>query len=453
MTILIRNGIIITSTDRYSSDILVSDGKISCIDTHIEASHADRVIDAMGHYIFPGGIDPHVHMHLPSPAGYSSDDFLTGSMAALYGGTTTLLDFVTPAKGQSLTDALIQRKEEATDSMTDYSLHVSPVEWRDSTYQEIKDCISRGITSFKVYMAYKDTIGLNDRDLLKVMESVGNAGGIVTIHCESGNEIEELRNKYFEKNCIAPLFHALSRPSGLEAAAVERALKLADQVSCPLYIVHVSSLKSLKHIEKAMDQGQKVFSETCPQYLLLDDSKYDGDFEVTAPYVFSPPLRKKKDNEALWEAISKGIINTIGTDHCPFLLSQKENGIRDFRKIPAGAGGVEHRLGLLYTYGVLENRINLNRMVDLFASMPARVFGLYPEKGDVRVGSDADLVIWNCDHEDFISAKNHHQNCDINIYEGIKIRGSADYVIAGGKIVIENGSITDHEIRGKFLTR
>jgi dihydropyrimidinase len=453
MKILIRNGIIVTSTDRYRSDILISDGKIINIESWIKACPVDNVIEANGSYIFPGGIDPHVHMHLPSPAGYSSDDFLTGSRAALFGGTTTILDFVTPFTGQSLPDALKQRKKEAENSLIDYSFHVSPVEWRDTTEKEINDCISDGITSFKVYMAYKDTTGLSDTDLSKVMKAVGNAGGIVTIHCESGEEIEILRTIFFEENCITPEFHSLSRPAESEATAVKKATDMANQANCPLYIVHVSALNSLKHIENAMDRGQKIFSETCPQYLLLDDSKYTGDFNLTAPFIISPPLRKKEDNEALWTAISKGTINTAGTDHCPFLLSQKERGINDFRKIPNGAGGIEHRLGLLYTYGVLENRITINRLVDIFATMPAKIFGLYPSKGYLSVGSDADLVIWNPDSENTISAKTHHQNCDINIFEGIKTRGHAEYVIAGGKIVIKKGELVDTTIRGQFIKR
>jgi dihydropyrimidinase len=453
MKILIKNGSIVNSTDNYTSDILIEDGIIKSIESAINISNTDRIIDAKGYYIFPGGVDPHVHMHLPTPAGYSSDDFLTGSIAALYGGTTTLLDFVTPKKGQSLTDALKQRKEEAQDSMIDYSFHVTPVEWRDTTEQEITDCIKEGVTSFKVYMAYKDSIGLDDIDISKVMNAAGRAGGMVTVHCESGDEIEMLRNKYFEEHHFTPEFHPLSRPANLEASAVKRAIDLAKLAYCPLYIVHVSAKESVKHIQEAQSKGHRVFSETCPQYLLLYDSKYEGDFTRTAPFVISPPLRKKEDNEALWDSISKGIINTIGTDHCPFNLFQKEEGLSDFRKIPNGAGGVEHRLGLLYTYGVLEKRITINQMVDLFSTKPAKIFGLYPAKGDIKIGSDADLVIWNPDPENTISAKTHHQNCDINIFEGIKVKGVAEYVISSGRVVVEKGELINPDIRGQFLRR
>lgn len=453
MKILIKNGTIVTSTDRCKSDLLIVDGTINDLAIRIKASNIDKVIDANSYYIFPGGVDPHVHMHLPTPAGYSSDDFETGSKAALFGGTTTLLDFVTPKKGQSLTQALNKRKTEANNSMVDFSFHVSPVEWRDTTEHEIHDCIKEGITSFKVYMAYKDTIGLNDDDLLKVMKAVGNAGAMVTVHAELGDEIKTLRSKCFEDHHIEPEYHCLSRPAELEARAVEKAIDLAKQANCPLYIVHVSAKESLKYIQEAQNRGQKVIAETCPQYLLLDDSKYKGNFDQTAPYVISPPLRNREDNESLWNAISSRIITSVGTDHCPFNLSQKAAGINDFRKIPNGAGGVEHRLALLYTYGVLEDRISINMMVDLFSTQPSKVFGLYPSKGEIKIGSDADLVIWNPASENTISSKTHHQNCDINIYEGIKTMGSAEYVVAGGNIVIENGIIINSENRGRFLKR
>jgi dihydropyrimidinase len=453
MKILIQNGTIITSTDRYRSDILISNCLIEKIEPGIKAPDTDKLIDADGCYIFPGGVDPHVHLNLPTAAGYSSDDFLTGSRAALYGGTTTLIDFVTPEKGQSLTDALIQRKNEAKNSMADFSFHVSPVEWRDTTDKEITDCINEGITSFKVYMAYKDTVGISDVDLFKVMKAVGKAGKTVTVHCESGDEIEILRDRYFEANHTEPRYHPLSRPADSEASAVKKAIDLAKKADCQLYIVHVSAKESLIHIYDAQMKGQKLFAETCPQYLLLDDSGYEGEFADTATFVISPPLRKKEDNEALWNAVSKGIIQTIGTDHCPFNLKQKKAGIADFRKIPNGAGGVEHRLALLYTYGVLENKIDLNQLVDVFSTRPAKIFGLYPSKGEIMQGSDADIVIWDPGSQNIISTKTHHQNCDLNIYKGIKTNGRAEYVIAGGELVIEKCIMINSYIRGKFLRR
>jgi dihydropyrimidinase len=453
MNILIQNGNIITSTEKYESDILIVNGLITRIASKIEPAEDDKVIDAKGMFVFPGGVDPHVHMHLPSPAGYSSDNFQTGSRAALFGGTTTLLDFVTPKRGQSLTEALKLRKTEAEECMTDYSFHVSPVEWRETTENEIYECIAEGISSFKIYMAYKESVGLDDSDIHKVMKVVGKTGKIVTVHCESGDDIENLKNKLLAENNFEPFYHPVSRPGELEAEAIRKVILTAQRTNCNLYIVHVSSMKSVKHIQEAQSAGQKLFAETCPQYLLLDDLKYDGEFDQTAPYIMSPPLRKRIDNEVLWRAVSNGMIKVIGTDHCPFNLSQKREGINDFRKIPNGAGGVEHRLELIYTYGVLEDEITINQMVDLTSTQPAKIFGLYPSKGEIAFGSDADLVIWNPDYERTISAKTHHQNCDNNIYEGMKTRGAAKYVIAGGKVVIENEILVDPERRGKFLKR
>jgi dihydropyrimidinase len=310
-----------------------------------------------------------------------------------------------------------------------------------------------GVTSFKVYMAYKSTIGLEDDDLLRVMKCVAEAGGIVIAHCELNDEIEKLRHSFFSQNNTSPLYHALSRPADAEAFAVEKAVKMAGKVHCPLYIVHVSSGKSLKYIREAQQLKQSIYAETCPQYLLLDDSKYLGEFLQTAPYVMSPPLRTREDSDALWDAICDETVSTVGTDHCPFTMEQKRAGFHDFRKIPGGAGGVEHRLELLYTYGFLTNRLNINQMVNIFSTRPAKIFGLYPRKGEITEGSDADLVIWNPDNEKTISAKTHHQNCDINIYEDMPVKGTADYVIKGGTVIIENRKMTSSEITGKYLFR
>ena len=453
MNLLIRYGTIVTSEKTEVSDILIEKGKISAIGIDLIPSEETTIINAKGKLIFPGGIDPHVHMCLPTPAGPSSDDFLSGSKAALFGGTTTLLDFVTPRKKESLTEALEKRKNEAKNALTNYSFHVSPVEWHENTEQEIRDCINAGITSFKVYLAYKKTVGLNDSDFIKVLQVVGKNGGMVTVHCELGDEIDALRDKFVNEHHIEPEYHALSRPAVYEADAVKKAINMAQEANCPLYIVHVSAKESLKHIEKAQKNGQKVYAETCPQYLLLDDSKYKGNFSQTGPYVISPPLRKKEDNESLWKAIAGGTIKTVGTDHCPFNLKQKEAGINDFRKIPNGAGGIEHRLALLFTYGVLENKISLNQMVDVFSSQPAKLFGLYPYKGEIAIGSDADIVIWNPDYKKTISSKTHHQNCDSDIFEGINTKGNAEYVIVNGEIIIKNGEMTSIKHPGKFLKR
>lgn len=453
MRTLIKDGIIVNSDATSAADILIQDRKISAVGSGLSAADCDNLIDAADMYIFPGGVDPHVHMHLPSPAGYSSDDFLTGSRAALYGGTTTIIDFVTPEHGESLPGALEKRMREAENSLTDYSFHVSPVEWRSTTEDEIRECITMGVTSFKVYMAYKNTVGLDDEDLARVMKAVGNAGGIVAIHCEQGDEIEKLRTKFSSKGNTSPLYHALSRPAHMEAEAVRKAIEIAGKASCPLYIVHASSRESLVHISNALTSGQKVFAETCPQYLLLDDSKYKGTFEEAAPFVISPPLRTPEDNKALWQALADGTISTVGTDHCPFTMAQKLTGLNDFRLIPGGAGGVEHRMALLCTYGALTKRLNINQIVNIASAAPSEIFGLSPRKGKIMTGSDADLVIWNPATEDVISAKTHHQDCDINIYEGMKVKGYANYVMRRGEIIIEKGRMKGSVKPGEYLSR
>ncbi|MDF1561187.1 MAG: dihydropyrimidinase [Bacteroidales bacterium] len=453
MSIFIKNGFLVSSSGTMPADVHIEDDRISNVGRDIGYDEADRVIDAAGMFLLPGGIDPHVHMHLPSPAGFSSDDFLSGSRAALYGGTTTLIDFVTPEKGEPMPHALEKQMREAEHSLTDYSFHVSPVEWRESIPGEIRECIRMGATSFKVYMAYKQTVGLGDEDLLRVMKAVGKAGGTVTVHCEEGDEIEKLRERFFLDGHTLPLYHLLSRPSHLEASAVKKAIELAAKAECPLYIVHVSAAESLEHIREARSRGQTVYAETCPQYLLLDNSKYTGPFEQTSPYVISPPLRTEADSDALWHALADGTIRTVGTDHCPFTAEQKRAGLEDFRKIPGGSGGVEHRLALLYTYGILTGRLNFNHLVNLCSSEPARIFGIYPRKGDISAGSDADIVIWNPEQAGIISAESHHMNCDINIYEGMAVRGSPEYVIKGGEVVIEKGVMTGQERRGNYLLR
>lgn len=454
MNILIKNGTIVTSEKSFNSDILISDNKIIQIDKSILPNDkSTETINATGKFIFPGGIDPHVHLNLPTKAGYSADDFETGSKAALAGGTTTLLDFVTPKKGQSLIDAFIDRKTEANNSYCDYSFHVSPIEWNENTEQEIKDCIESGITSFKVYMAYKDSIGLNDEDIFRIMHIVGKAGGIVTLHCETGDEIEKLRNNYASEGSLSPEYHPKSRPNYTESDAVQMAIEMAKMTNCKIYIVHTSTAESIEYIEKAQKEGHAVYSETCPQYLVLDDSKYQGEFTDTCKYIMSPPLRKAKDQNSLWRAINKGIVKTIGTDHCPFNLDQKLQGKSDFRRIPNGAGGIEHRMSLLYTYGVLQNRITYNQFVDITSTHAAKIFGLYPQKGEIAIGSDADIVIWNPKTEQTISVENRHQNCDLEPYEGFKTIGSPEFVIKNGEVVFSENLLNENMMKGMFLKR
>ena len=454
MRILIKNASIVHSNTPFLLHIGIENGSIKSIDSPVPTESFDRVIDAEGKFVFPGGVDPHVHFQLPTPAGPSSDDFKSGSIAALLGGTTSILDFVTPHRGQSLVEALEIRLKEAQGSFVDYSLHVSPVEWRDSTEAEIKACFDAGFPSFKVYMAYRSNIGLNNEVLFNVLSTVGKLGGMVTVHAEMGDEIDHLRDTFLAEGKSEPLYHLLSRPPHTESEAVRQVIDLAHIAECPLYIVHVSSEESLAHISAAQERGQVVFAETCPHYLLLNDTKYHGSFEQVAPYVISPPLRKASDNEALWNALQQGVVQTVGTDHCPFNLSQKAAGESDFRKIPNGAGGVEHRLPLLYSYGVQKEKLTKQQFIDITSSNAAQVFGCWPQKGSITVGADADLVIWDSQKKNTIHAATHKSNADTEMFEGFETTGAPEFVIKGGRIVVENGELISVNLEpGKILVR
>jgi dihydropyrimidinase len=453
MDLLIQNGTIVNSDTTFVADIAVENGKILTIEPSIQPIENTNIIDASGLYIFPGGIDPHVHLFLPTPAGNTGDDFYSGSKAALYGATTSLIDFVTPDKGQSLVEALNERRKEASNSLIDYSFHVSPVDWHQGIEEEINQVIEAGVNSFKVYLAYKDTIGIDENTLQKVMYTVAKREGIVTVHAEDGDQVNRLRNEFASSGQLSPEFHLLSRPNKVEADAVEKVIIHAEETGCKVYIVHVSAKESVSLIEKAQKRGVKIYGETCPQYLVLNDSLVKGGFNETAKYIFSPPLRKKVDNEALWKALKNGVIQTIGTDHCPFFLEQKAFGIDDFRKIPNGAGGIEYRMSILYTYGVMTGKITLQEFVALTSTNAAKIFGLYPRKGTIAVGSDADIVLWDPAPESVISAQTHRQNSDLNIYEGMNVFGSPRYLISKGRIVLQKNILHLDNCRAEFLNR
>lgn len=432
---LIKNAKIVNSEKTYIADILIKKSKIVQISENIKAEN-EQVIDAKNQYVFAGAIDPHVHFSLPTFAGTTADDFLTGSQSALSGGTTTVLDFVTPQKGESLVVALKKRKQEAENSKTNTFFHISPIEWTENTENELKKCVTEfGIKSFKIYTAYKNGIGINDDTIIKVLQAAKKLGVLVMVHCENDEIITHLRQKFIAQGKTSPKYHPISRPDIAEAEAINRIIAYSQITDTQVYIVHISSQKGIELISEAQKKGTKIFAETCPHYLLLNDKVYDQPFYEAAKYVLSPPIRKTADQNALWTAIQNGTIQTIGTDHCSFnLKGQKDLGINDFTRIANGAGGVEHRLSLMFTYGVLAGKITINKMVEICCEKPAQLFGLH-SKGWIEVGYDADIVIWNEKAENTISAKNHKQNCDNNIYEGFKTFGFAETVILQGKIV------------------
>lgn len=437
--ILIRNGNIIKGKEQIRTDVFIEGGKISAIgDFHSDRFRDAEVINALGKLILPGGIDPHVHLALPTPAGNSSDDFISGSQAALAGGTTTMIDFVTPHRGQSLEEAYFLRKAETAASHINCGLHLGISEWNTAIAREIIPMIEmEGIRSFKAYLAYRESIGIGYDELERLMWIAGSAGVLVMVHCEDGVWISHKQQEFVKEGKVRPACHAASRPPETEIRAIEKVIALSAKTGCKAYIVHISTRKGAEMVGAAKKSGIRVYGETCPQYLLLDDSVYglDRDDMDVLPYVISPPIRGKNDQEGLWEALADGLIDVVSTDHCPFNLhGQKDRGIHDFTRIPNGAGGIEHRLSLLYTYGVLAGRMSLNRFVDLVSVNPAEIFGMGQTKGRIEPGYDADIVIWDPDFSKTISVKSHVQHCDSEIYEGFKVKGRAEKVILDGEI-------------------
>ncbi len=453
--ILVRKGLITNHNRQYKSDILISGGKIKNIGKELIPDDKNiRIIDASGHIVLPGGVDPHVHMSLPTGNGRSSDDFESGSIAALSGGTTTLIDFVTPEKGESLHSALAKRKNEAGNSLCDYSLHMSVTSIGPETEKEIFEMVkNEGITSFKLYMAYKGSIGMNDPEILKAMEMIKKAGGISMIHCENGDIEDFLREKMVSSGNTGIRNYPESRPPEMEIDAINRAILFSGITRCPLYIVHLTTEQGIDSVLKAKKKGISVFAETCPHYLTLDDSVY-GKGKKAAKYLMSPPLRKVHDISRLWDGLNDGTLEVISTDHCPF-NSKGENysGPDDFSAIPKGVGGVDHRMSLIYSKGVVEKKISIHRFVNLVSTRPAKIFGLYPQKGAIMKGSDADLVIWDPNRKSKITAESQHQNCDSSVYENFKITGAPSKVIAGGKIVFEDGNFDLTRAKGNYIYR
>lgn len=453
-SLLVRNGLITTHNRQFPGDILVRDGKIAGVGKGIDtAGTGIETIDAEGLLVFPGGVDPHVHMALPTGYGRSSDDFESGSMAAMAGGTTSIIDFVTPERGESLPAALKKRKEEAGSSLCDYGLHMSITALHPGIEEEICGVVrNEGITSFKLYMAYRETVGMTDPDILRTMEMIKKGGGITMIHCENGDMEEFLKEKLTGSGKTGISFYPESRPPEMENDAVDRAILYSDTTNCPLYIVHMTTEKGVDAVLRAKKKGISVFAETCPHYLFLDDSHYLKGVEG-ARYIMSPPLRKSPDMIGLWDALGEGTLEVVSTDHCPFNGKGGVGTPDDFTKIPKGVGGVDHRLSLLWSGGVLEKKITVHRFVNLVSTRPAKIFGMYPQKGAIMKGSDGDLVIWDPDKKTKISAGTQVENCDTSVYEGFELTGAPAKVITAGRVVYDNGNFDLSRTQGKYIFR
>ncbi|CAN5170622.1 dihydropyrimidinase [soil metagenome] len=453
MSILIKNGRIITAAEDYIADILVEGETISTIGKNLTAP-GSLVIDATDKLVFPGGIDPHVHLEMPFMGTFSSDTHETGTRAALFGGTTTVIDFVLQKQGHSLHEALDEWNSRARgNAVGDYSFHMAVTDFNEDTKKEIHQMIDdEGITSFKIFMAYKGALMIEDRQMIGLMEEVKKQGGLVTVHATNGDMIDYLIQKHRNEGNLSPLYHYLSQPEVTEAEASARFVDMLNYTGCPGYIVHLTCEGALNAVRNATLRNQHLFVETCIQYLLLDASLYEQNFEG-AKWVMSPPLREKKDQQTLWAGINQGLVNVVATDHCPFMWEQKKMGESDFSKIPNGHPAIENRMELLYSEGVNKDRISLNKFVEITATNPARIFGMFPSKGTIGIGSDADLVIFDPNEKHTLSAKTHHMNVDYSGYEGWEVNGKVKTVLLRGEVAVDNNECKIAKGFGKFIKR
>jgi dihydropyrimidinase len=453
-TLLIKNGIIVTATDKYQADIFVSGETIQTIGANLDVK-ADKVIDAKGKYIFPGGIDCHTHMELPFMGTFSSDTFESGTLAGLYGGTTSIVDFAIQTQGDTLNNALDEWHRRADGkAVGDYAFHVGVTDFNEITKKEIKDIVEkRGATSFKVFMAYKGALMVDDKQIAQLMDETHKYGGIVIAHCEEGDMQDELVKQHVEAGHTEPKWHPLTHPEISETQASGRFIDIAHKGEHPCYIVHLTCEGALNEVKRAKARNQHVNVETCIQYLVLNDELYHKPGFEGAKWVFSPPLRKPKDQEALWNGLQQGLVHTVATDHCPFCMSQKRMGEKDFSKIPNGAPGVENRFEILFSEGVVKGRISLNKFVEASSTNAAKIFGMYPKKGAISIGSDADLVIFDPEEKHTMSVNNHHMNCDYSAYEGLEVTGKTKTVILRGAVAIEDGKALVGKGFGKYIHR
>ncbi|HZH67488.1 MAG TPA: dihydropyrimidinase, partial [Flavisolibacter sp.] len=437
MSLLIQNGRIITASEDYVADIFIEDETIHTIGKNLNMT-ASETIDAGGLLIFPGGIDPHVHLDMPFMGTFSSDSYETGTRAALYGGTTMVIDFVLQKQGASLQSALDEwRSRSDNNCVGDYSFHMAVTDFNEDTKKEVKHLIEEGITSFKTFMAYKGALMIDDRQMIGLMEEVKIQGGLITVHATNGDMIDYLVAKHRAEGKLSPLYHYLSQPEVTEAEASERFADMAHYTGCPGYIVHLTCEGALNAVRDATKRNQNIIVETCIQYLVLDASLYEKDFDG-ARWVMSPPLRQKKDQATLWAGINQGSVKVVATDHCPFKWEQKLMGRDDFSKIPNGHPAIEHRMELLFSEGVGKGKIGLNKYVELTSANAAKAFGMFPRKGTIGIGSDADLVIFDPNKKHTISASSHHMNVDYSAYEGWELTGKVKTVLLRGQVAIDN---------------
>jgi dihydropyrimidinase len=455
---LLRGGTVVTATDLYRGDVLIEDEKISAVIAPgglIPEGGQIPVIDASGKYVIPGGIDVHTHLDMPFGGTTSADDFESGTVAAAHGGTTSVVDFAIQYRGQTLRHALdTWMKKAEGKAAIDYGFHMIVTELSDSVEREMDALVREGVTSFKLFMAYPGVFMLDDGSIFRALLRTRENGGTICMHAENGGVIDVLVKKALAEGKTAPKYHALTRPARAEGEATHRAIALAEMAGVPIYIVHLSAAEALEMVTQARDRGLPAYAETCPQYLFLSDDNYEESGFDGAKYVMSPPLRPKETQDRLWRGLASNDLQAVSTDHCPFCMKeQKELGRDDFSKIPNGAPGIETRMSLVFDGGVRTGKIGLNRFVELTSTSPAKIFGLFPRKGTVAPGSDADLVVFDPNRKVTLSAKTLHMKVDYNPYEGREVTGAADTVLSRGRVVVEDGKFVGKAGAGSFLKR
>jgi dihydropyrimidinase len=452
---IIRNGSVVTATDTYTADVAIANGKIAALGRDLGAENAATILDASQKLVLPGGIDVHTHLDMPFGGTTSADDFETGTRAAAFGGTTTLIDFAIQYKGQALGQAFDTWMGKASGkAVCDYAFHCIVTDVSGGQLREMNDLVHEGVTSFKLFMAYPGVFMLDDGSILKALQRTSTNGGLICMHAENGSAIDVIVQQALAEGKKAPKYHALTRPTTAEAEATARAIALAEMAGAPIYIVHLSCHDALEKVREARDRGLPVYAETCPQYLYLSIENFDAPGFEGAKYVFTPPLREKWHQEKLWNGLKCDHLQVVSTDHCPFCFKeQKELGRDDFTKIPNGGPGVEHRLSLIFSGGVASGRFSANRFVELVSTAPAKLFGLYPRKGTIAVGSDADLVIFDPKRRHTISAKTHHMRVDYSMFEGIQVTGMPDVVLSRGQVIVDGDKFLGRAGRGEFLKR
>ncbi len=456
MSVLIRGGRVITATDHYLGDVYVENGIISQIGTSLDLS-ADRVIDASGKYVIPGAVDPHTHMEMPFGGTVSCDDFTSGTVSAAFGGTTSLIDFCLQARGQTLPDALAtwHEKLDRAKPVIDVGFHLAVTDLKEGgNLEDLARAPELGVTSYKLFMAYKNAIMVDDETLFKVMEVAARSGSQVLVHAENGDAIDVLVKRALAEGHTEPIWHARTRPPETEGEATNRAIQLAHVAGAHLYVVHVSCLEAIEPIARARAAGWQVRGETCTQYLFIDESFLERPNFEGAKYVYTPPPRHKENQERLWSALAGDVLSVVSTDHCPFnWQGQKTLGRDDFSKIPNGGPGIENRLHMLHHFGVRTGRISLNRFVELVSTNPARTFGLHPRKGTIAVGSDADIVVFDPEKRLTLSAHSHHSKIDYNLFEGTEVVGAPEVVLVRGQVIVEGDQLVGKPGDGAFIGR